>query len=191
MWGCEAAALAARRYIKDYRHRRVLLKIDMHNTFNSLKRSPFLSVARVWTTGLCSLLRRAYSSQTRSFFGEEEFASETGIQQGAFFALSVDEAARGVQSEFNVCYFDDATLGEYPERVHDDLVVLLKKIRAIVLEVNGSKCKLCKKAMRSVFSQPVGRGFRANSHQTRYFHSVRSTRRLVFAASVSASGASF
>ena len=98
MWGCEAAAHAARRFIRDCRHRRVLLKIDMHNAFNSLRRDSFLSVARVRTPGLYSLLWQAYSSQTRSFFGEDEFASDTGIQQGvpighAFFALSVDEAA--------------------------------------------------------------------------------------------------
>ena len=42
-----------------------------------------------------------------------------GIQQGdpigpALFTLSVDEAARGVQSEFNVWYLDDATLGDSP-----------------------------------------------------------------------------
>ena len=90
---------------------RVLLNIDMHNTFNSLMRESFLSVARVRTPGLYSLLWQAYSSQTRSFFGEEEFASETGIQQRApiigpaFFVLSVDEAARGVQSVLNVLYF--------------------------------------------------------------------------------------
>ena len=94
---------------------RVLLNIDMHNTFNSLRRESFISVARVRTPGLCSLLWQVYSSQTRSFFGEEEFASETGIQQGAtigpaFFALSVDEAARGVQSELNVRYFNDSTM---------------------------------------------------------------------------------
>ena len=90
----------------------VFLNIDMHNTFNSLRRESFLSVARVRTPGLYSLLWQAYSSQTRSF---EEFASETGIQQRApivppFFALSVDEAARGVQSELNVWYFDDMTM---------------------------------------------------------------------------------
>ena len=49
------------------------------------------------------------------------FASETVIQQGdpigpALFALSVDEAARGIQSEFNVWYLDDATLGDFPEK---------------------------------------------------------------------------
>ena len=51
-WVCEAAAHAARRYVRDCRHRRVLLKIDMRNAFNSLRRDSFLSVARVRTPGL-------------------------------------------------------------------------------------------------------------------------------------------
>ena len=145
--GCEAAAHAAWRYVRDCRQRRVLLKIDTRNAFNSLRIDSFLSVARVRTPGLFNLLWQAYSSPTRLFFGEEGFASETGIQQGdpigpALFALSVDEAARGVQSEFNVWYLDDATLGDPPERVHDDLVVLLERLRAIGLEVNGSKYEL-------------------------------------------------
>ena len=89
----------------------------------------------------------AIPHQYYHIFGEEGFASETGIQQGdpigpALFALSVDEAGRGVQSEFNVWYLDDATLGDSPERVQDDLVVLLERLRAIGLEVDGSKCEL-------------------------------------------------
>ena len=144
--GCEAAAHAARRYARDCHHRRVLLKIDMRNAFNSLKRDSFLSVVRVRTPGLYSLLWQAYSSSTRLFFGEEGFASETGIQQGdpigpALFALSVDEAARGIQSEFNVWYLDDATLGNSPETVYYDLVVLLERFRAIAgrsMEANVS-----------------------------------------------------
>ena len=142
--GCEAAAHAARRYARDCRHRRVLLKIDMRNAFNSLRSDFFLSVARVRTPGLYSLLWQAYSSPTRLFFGEEGFASETGIQQGDPIgpASSVDEAARCVQSEFNAWYLDNATLGDSPERVYDDLVVLLERLRAIGLEVNGSKCEL-------------------------------------------------
>ena len=146
---CEAAAHAARRYVRDCCHRSVLLKmkIDMRNAFNSLRKDSFLSVARVRTPGLYNFLWQAYSSPTRLFFGEEGFASETGIQQGdsigpALFALSVDKAARGVQCEFNVWYLDDAALGDSPERVHDDLVVLLKRLRAIGLEVNGTKCEL-------------------------------------------------
>ena len=100
---CEAAAHAARRYASYCRHRTVLLKINMRNAFNSLRRDSFLSGARVRTPGLNSLLWQACSSPTRLFFGEKGFVSETGIQQGdpiqpALFALSVDEAARGVQS---------------------------------------------------------------------------------------------
>ena len=39
-------------------------------------------------------------------------------------------------------YLDDATLGDSPERVYDNLVVLLNRVRAIGLEVNGNKCEL-------------------------------------------------
>ena len=136
---------------------------DQH-TFNSLRRDSFLTVATFKTPGVYNLLWQAYSSQTRSFFDEDEFFSETGLSPigPAFFALLVDEAVRGVKSELNVWYSDDATLGDYPERVHDDLVVLLERLRAIGLEVNGSKCELCNKALRSVFSQAVGRCLRGS-----------------------------
>ena len=111
---CEAAVHAARPYVRDCRHRRVLLKINKCNAFNTLRRDSFLSVARVTTPALCSLLWQAYSSPTRLFFSEEGFASETGIRQGgtigpALFALSVDEEARGVQSKFNVWCLDNVT----------------------------------------------------------------------------------
>ena len=105
----------------------------MHNAFNSLRRDSFLSVAHVRTPGLYSLLWQAYSSPTILFFGKEGFASETGLQQGvpigpALFALSVVEAASGVQSEFNLWYLDNATLADSPERVDDNFVVLLERL---------------------------------------------------------------
>ena len=133
--------------VRDCRNIKVLLKIDMRNTFNSLRKDSFLSVARVRTPGLYSLLWQANSSPIRLFFGEVEFASETCIQKGdpigpTLFALSVDEAARGVLSAFNVRYLNNATLGDYPERVHDDLMLSLERLRAIGLEVNGRKYEL-------------------------------------------------
>ena len=80
--GMRGGRTCARRYDRDYRHRRVLQKIDMRNEFNSLRRDSFLSVALVGTPGPYNLLWQAYSSPTRLFFGEEGFTSETGIQQG-------------------------------------------------------------------------------------------------------------
>ena len=91
----------------------------------SPQKGPSEDVARVRTPGHYSLLWQAYSSPTRLFFDEKGLASETGIRQGdpiepSLFALLVDEAARAVQSEFNVWYLDDAFLGDSPERVHGD-----------------------------------------------------------------------
>ena len=74
--GCKAAAHAVRRYVRDCRHRRVLLKIGMRNAFNSMRRNSLLSAALVRTPGLYSLRWQAYSSPTQAysspvFFGEE------------------------------------------------------------------------------------------------------------------------
>ena len=139
-WGLQ---LVARRYVWDCRISRVLLKIDMRNAFTSMRRDSFLSVARIRTPGIYSFLWQAYYSPNRLFFDHEGFASETGIQQGdpigaTLFALSVDEAALGVQLEFNVWYFDDTTFGNSSERIHNNLVVLLERLRAIDLEVMGA-----------------------------------------------------
>ena len=145
--GCEAAAHAARRYLQGCAGGRVLLKIDMRNAFNSLRRDSFLLAARERAGSMYSLLWQAYAAPSKLFFGEEELSSETGIQQGdpfgpALFALAVDDIARGVQAEFNVWYLDDATLGDTPERVLEDVGVLVRRLKEIGLEVNGDKCEL-------------------------------------------------
>ena len=44
-------------------------------------------------------------------------------------------------------YLDDATFGVSPERIHDDLVVLLERLRAIGLEVSGSKLTILNDSM--------------------------------------------
>ena len=49
-------------------------------------------------------------------------------------------------------------------------MVLLERLGAIGLEVNGSKCELCNKAMRSVFSQVVGRCFRGSGEASSTVH---------------------
>ena len=59
-------------------------------------------------------------------------------------------------------YLDDATLQVSPERVHDYLVVLLKRLIAIALEVNGRKCELSfsMTACRRSCSESAFRGLR-------------------------------
>ena len=49
--GCEDVTHAERQFIRDCSHRRVLLKVDMRNAFNCLRRNSFLSVARTRQRG--------------------------------------------------------------------------------------------------------------------------------------------
>ena len=104
-------------------------------------------MARGRAAGLYRLLWQAYSEPSSLFFGKDILRSETGIQQGdpfgpALFALAVDEAARSVNTEFNVWYLDDATLGGAPEEVFEAVRTLLVRLNTIVLEVNSGKCEL-------------------------------------------------
>jgi hypothetical protein len=54
--GCEAAAHAARRYLRDCTHKRVIFKVDMANAFNTLRRDVFLAVARERVPSLYRML---------------------------------------------------------------------------------------------------------------------------------------
>ena len=145
--GCAVAVHATRRFLYDSERRRVLLKIDMRSTFNSLRRDTFLRVARVHSQGLYSLLWQAYSNSSVLFFGEDVLQSEEGIQQGdpfgpALFVLGLDDLTREVESGFNVWYLNDATLGGSPDVVLRDVRLLVTALGAIGLEVNRAKCDL-------------------------------------------------
>ena len=115
--------------------------------FNSLRRDSFLTEARVRILGIHILVWQAYSSPTRLFMARrglpQRQASAVRLNIGpGFFDLTVDGAARGVQSEFNVWYLDDATLCDYPKNVHDDLVVLHERLIAIGFKFNEIKYEL-------------------------------------------------
>ena len=145
--GCEAAAHAARRYLGEASHRRVLFKVDMANAFNCLRRDVFLGAARERAQGLYRLLWQAYSGPTKLFYGDTDLVSRTGIQQGdpfgpALFSLGIDTLVREIDSEFNVWYLDDGTIGDTPEKVLSCVQRLVENLREVGLEVNQSKCEL-------------------------------------------------
>ena len=60
----------------------------------------------------------------------------------ALFSLGVDSIASRVDTEFNVWYLDDGTIGDSPEKVLSCVRVLVDDLRKVGLEVNHSKCEL-------------------------------------------------
>jgi hypothetical protein len=145
--GCEAAAHAARRYLGDTSGRRVLFKVDMANAFNTIRRDVILTAARTKAAGIYRMLWQAYSEPSTLFYGDTWLVSATGIQQGdpfgpALFSLGIDKLVRKVDTEFNVWYLDDGTIGDEPEKVLSCVQELLDDLREVGLEVNQKKCEL-------------------------------------------------
>ena len=60
----------------------------------------------------------------------------------ALFALELDELTREVESDYNIWYLDDATLGGSPDVVLRDVRRLVTALGVIGLEVKSAKCEL-------------------------------------------------
>ena len=81
------------------------------------------------------------------FYGNEAIYSATGIQKGDPFrpgllSLGINPIARGVQSEFNIWYLDDASFGDEPAKVLADLQNVIAWLTDIGLEIIGGKFEL-------------------------------------------------
>ena len=144
--GCEAAAHATRRYL-GLEGKKVIFKIDMANAFNSLRRDVFLSAVKQRAQGLYRMIWQAYSGSTTLFYGRTNLLSATGIQQGdpfgpALFSLGIDEITRRVDTELNIWYLDDGTIGDSPEKVFTCLQRLVNDLDEVGLDVNREKCEL-------------------------------------------------
>ena len=112
--------------------------------------------------GKLTKLKPDHSSARRSLPQRQAFSSEPQLDpHSLLYRLMKQPEVSSLSKMYGISWrFDDATLEDYPERIHDDLVVWQERLIAIGLEVKGSKYELCNKAMRSVFSQLVGRSFR-------------------------------
>ena len=146
--GCEAAVHALREYIDDDRSQgHVVVKLDMKNAFNSVRRDRVLEVCYSRAKSLYHLVNMAYGKPTNLLFGDDIIASSTGVQQGdplgpLLFALAVDDIARGVVSPLNMWYLDDATIGGPPGTVLADLRRLIPLLEGIGLVVNPKKSEI-------------------------------------------------
>ena len=148
--GCEAAVHATREYLAVAAAAgspHLLVKVDVRNAFNTVRRDAFLSQVKARAPAVYPLLRNTYSEPTQLCIGGQTIASCSGVQQGdplgpAAFALALDPVIRTMISPLNVWYLDDGTIGGPAELVAADMAALAAALPGIGLELNTKKCEV-------------------------------------------------
>ena len=79
----------------------VLVKLDMQNSFNTIRRDHFPEVCSSRAPSILRLALTAYATSSHLVIGNETILCETGVQQGdplgpVLLALAVDDVARSV-----------------------------------------------------------------------------------------------
>ena len=147
--GCKAAAHTVRAFVQSpvAPGKNVLVKLDMKNAFNTLRRNHFLELCLSRAPSILRLISTAYATSSHLVIGNETILSETGVQQGdplgpVLFALAVDEIARSARSTINIWYLDDATIGGPVESVCEDLRRIITMLSDIGLKANSTKSEV-------------------------------------------------
>ena len=122
----------------------MLIKLDMKNAFNTVRRDHFLEGCSSRAPSILRLASTAYATSSHLVIGNETILSETGVQQGdplgpVLFALAVDEIARSIRSPINIWYLDDASIGGPVESVCEDLRRIITMLSYIGLKANSTK----------------------------------------------------
>ena len=99
------------------------------------------------TPEIANLSFLAYSKPSSVIASGHSMTSSIGVLQGyligpLLFALAVDQIASGVDSEQNVWYLDDATIGGSPESVLSDVQRCITGLKRIGLIVNPKKTEI-------------------------------------------------
>ena len=142
--GAEAAVHAVRTFITNNINsddHKVIVKLDIMNAFNSVRRDHVLQTCLDRTPDIAKHSFLAYSKPKSVIASGHSITSSTGVQQGdpigpLLFALAVDQIASGVDSQLNVWYLDDATIGGSPESVLRDVQRCITGLKRIGLIVN-------------------------------------------------------
>lgn len=147
--GCEAIVHAVRTFLNfnEESLSNILLKIDFKNAFNSIERDEMLKEIKEHAPKLFPFLWQCYSSATNLFFGNHTIQSLIGCQQGdpcgpLVFCLAIHSIIKSLNSDLNVWYLDDGTLGGHKDIVLDNFKSIIEKCIHIGLEINPAKCEI-------------------------------------------------
>ena len=145
--GCEAAVHAVRAYAADAASSSeptVLVKLDVSNAFISVRRDSMLETVRTRLPSIYPLVWQAYCSDSPLYIGDSKIRSRTGIQQGdplssLLFSLAIDSVSKGITTDINIWYLDDATIGGPVEEVTNNIQRIKSQLGEKGLQINSRK----------------------------------------------------
>ena len=88
-----------------------------------------------------------YHEPSNLHFSTNVIESQSGFQQGApfgpaLFSPGVHDITTSVEAEISICYLDDYTIRDSPEKVIENIRTNVQKLRLAGLELNSSKYEL-------------------------------------------------
>ena len=151
--GAEAAVHAIRAYVESPENKnKVLLKIDMKNAFNQVRRDVILKLVKEHTPEIFQYVYQCYSQTTSLFFGSYSedgcvIESKEGVQQGDplgpfLYSLAYRNLTKSLKSELNLWYLDDGTIADDLDVVLADYKKILEAAESLGPPVNPNKCEL-------------------------------------------------
>ena len=146
--GSEVAAHSIRHLLSSPRvNKGVMVKLDLKNAFNSVRRDHMLEVCHRRAPSIFPLARLAYGSPSSLLVTDKIIHSSTGVQQGdplgpLLFALAVDDIARSLSSPINLWYLDDATIAGPADLILKDIQTIVPALEKIGLHLNAAKSEI-------------------------------------------------
>lgn len=149
--GAEAAAHETRIYYTS-KHSSIrvfikMIKIDIKNAFNELRRDAFLLKVKATIPEIFKFIEYCYGAPTNVYYREHVILSQRGIQQGplglALFCLVLYQFISSLKElDFNVWYINDGTTAGTPDNVSRILQEIVHKMYDIGLQLNRAKCEM-------------------------------------------------
>ena len=111
----------------------VVVKLDFSNAFNSLHRYDMLSAVHSRIPKIYTHCHSAYSQSSILFHGPYTVSSQEGPQQGdpvgpLLFCNSIQPLLSSLESELNLGYLDDVSLGGPVDTVAADVAWIERRV---------------------------------------------------------------
>lgn len=144
--GCEAAIHCGRHFVQSMPDTDAVLKIDLKNAFNCIKRDHFLHVVAEKFPQLWPFIQSCYGYHSNLVFNDKVIISASGVQQGdplgpLIFSVGIHHVVEQINANLNMWYLDDCCIGGDVVSICNNFAIIIEQTKKIGLSINVTKCE--------------------------------------------------